>query len=443
MSLTRDEAKGIISRALEMSKADETEVSVEANREANLRYANNEVSTSGDVNDVVIRVQASYGKRSGAASINQFDDDSLRRVVGRAQETARFAPEDPESMPLLSEQSYPDRSFYDEATANAAPETRANIARHAIELARKANLVAAGFITNSGSMTALGNSRGLFAYDRLSRTTFSNTVRTREGNGSGWAGTNADRMDQMNAPALVDTAAEKAVLSRNPRTLEPGTYTVILEPAAVADLLLYLGFQFNARSADEGRSFFSKKGGGTKRGEKVVSDKVTIWSDPADPRAPGPLFADEGLPTARTMWIENGVLSNLTYSRFWAEKMKASPVPSPVNIIMKGGTGSIADLVRSTKNGVLVTRLWYIRFLDPQSVLLTGLTRDGVFKIENGRIRHALRNFRFNDSPISVLSKLDAMSREVRTRGSESEDFSIVCPAVRTQFTFSSASEAV
>ena len=443
MSLTRDEATGIIRRTLEMSKADETEVSIEANREANLRYANNEVSTSGDVSNVVITVSASFGKRRGAASINQSDDDSLRRVVQRAEETARFAPEDPESMPMLGEQKYGDRSFYDESTANAAPETRASVARHALELAKKTNLVAAGFITNSGTISALGNSRGLFAYDRLSRTTFSNTVRTREGNGSGWAGTNADRLDQMNAASLIDTAAEKAVLSKNARTLAPGTYTVILEPAAVADLLYYLSFQLNARSADEGRSFFSKKGGGTKVGEKILSDRVTIWSDPADPRAPGMVFTDEGLPTARNTWVENGVLKNLVYSRFWADKMKAEPVPSPVNVFMKGGNGSIADLVKSTKNGVLVTRLWYIRFLDPQSVLLTGLTRDGVFKIENGKIRHALRNFRFNDSPISVFSKLDAMSREVRTRGSESEDFSIVAPAVRTQFTFSSASEAV
>jgi predicted Zn-dependent protease len=123
--------------------------------------------------------------------------------------------------------------------------------------------------------------------------------------------------------------------------------------------------------------------------------------------------------------------------------MKTEPVPSPVNILMKGGNGSIDDLVRSTQNGILVTRLWYIRFLDPQSVLLTGLTRDGVFKIERGRIRHALRNFRFNDSPVSVLSHIDAMSREMRTRGSESEDYSVVCPAIRTKFTFSSLSDAI
>jgi predicted Zn-dependent protease len=443
VSLTREEARDIIRRTLEMAKADETQVSIDASRDANLRYANNEVSTSGDTSNVVITVQSAFGKKSGSSSINQYDDASLRRVVSRAEETARFAPEDPESMPLLGSQTYMDRAVYDEGTANAAPEYRANIARHAIEVAKKTDLVGAGFITNSGTTSALGNSRGLFAYDRLSRTTFSNTVRTREGGGSGWAGTNADRLAEMNAQALIATAAEKAVLSKNPRTLDPGTYTVILEPAAVADLLYYLSFQLSARSADEGRSFFSRKGGGTKVGEKILSDKVTLWTDPADVRAPRMVFTDEGMPTSRVTWIENGVLKNLVYGRFWAEKMKTEAVPNPVNILMKGGSGTTADLVRNTKNGVLVTRLWYIRYLDPQSVLLTGLTRDGVFKIENGRIRHALRNFRFNDSPISVFSKIDAMSREMRARGSESEDFSIVCPAVRTQFTFSSLSDAV
>ena len=443
MSLTREQARDIIQRTLKLSKAEATEVSIEANREANLRYANNEVSTSGDVNDVVITVEASFGKRTGAASTNQFDSDSLARVVRRAEETARFAPEDPEFMPLLGAQKYEERTAYDEATANAAPEYRAAVARHAIELATKGNLVGAGFFTNSGTVSALGNSAGLFAYDRLSRATFSNTVRTREGSGSGWAGTNVDRIAEMNTRALVATAAEKAVLSRNPRTIEPGTYTVILEPAAVADLVLFLAFALDARPADEGRSFFARKGGGTKIGEKVVSERVTISTDPADPRAPQTVFTGSGLPTRRMTWIENGVLRNLTYSRFWAQKMNAQPAPSPVNIVMKGGSGSVADLVRDTKNGVLVTRLWYIRFLDPANILLTGLTRDGVFKIENGRIRHALRNFRFNDSPISVLSKVDAMSREVRTRGSQSEDFSIVCPAIRTQFTFSSLSEAI
>ncbi len=443
MSLTRDEARDIIQRVLKLSKGDETAVSVSANREANLRYAHNEVSTSGDTSNVVVSVRTSFGKRSGSASTNQIDTDSLRRVMSRAEETARFAREDAEFMSLLGPQTYAERDPYDEATANTPPEYRANIAAKAIELGGKRGLDMAGFFTNSGSIEALGNSKGLFAFNRSTLTTFSNTARTKDGAGSGWAGTNADRLTQMDPLKMVDTAAKKAELSRNARQMDPGPYTVILEPSAVADLLLYFSFTSDARNADEGRSFFAKKGGGTKIGEKIVSDKVTIWTDPSDVRAPGSVFSGEGLPTAKRALIDNGVLRSLSYSRFWAQKMNAEPTPAPTNMIMKGGKGTIDELVRDTKDGVLVTRLWYIRSLDPQTILLTGLTRDGVFRIQNGKIRYAVKNFRWNDSPVAVLSNIDAMSQEYRARGSESEDFAIVCPAIRTKFNFSSLSDAV
>jgi predicted Zn-dependent protease len=170
---------------------------------------------------------------------------------------------------------------------------------------------------------------------------------------------------------------------------------------------------------------------------------VTIWTDPADPRAPGAPFSREGLPTRKMAFVENGVVTNLFYSRFWAEKQGKEPTPDPENAFMKGGTGSLQDLIAGTKKGILVTRLWYIRFVDPQSLLLTGLTRDGTFLIENGKVRSAVKNFRWNDSPIAVFSKIEAMSREVRARGAEGEDMAVVCPAIRTQMTFSSLSDAV
>jgi len=443
VSITREEAQGIIDRVLKMSKADETAVSIQADREANLRYAHNEVSTSGETTNIVVSVRASFKNRSGSASINQFDDQSLERVLRRAEETARFSREDPEFMAALGPQQFATRDAYDSGLAGLAPDYRANIAAKAIELGKKKNLEMAGFFTNSSNVAALGNSKGLFAFNRSTLATFSNTARTKEGNGSGWAGTNASRLTEIDPLKLIDSAAKKGELSRNAKQMDPGTYTVILEPSAVADLLMYFSFAVDARSADEGRSFFAKKGGGTRIGEKVVSDKVTIWTDPSDVRAPGSTFSGEGLPTRRLPLIENGVVKNLSYSRFWAQKMNAEPTPSPTNLIMKGGSGTIDDLVRQTRDGVLVTRLWYIRSLDPQTILLTGLTRDGVFRIQNGKIRHAVKNFRWNDSPVAVLSNIDAMSAEYRARGSESEDFAIICPAVRTKFTFSSLSDAV
>jgi predicted Zn-dependent protease len=441
--LTRDQARAIVERALKISKADECLVSLRGDHDAHVRFAKNEVTTSGDVEDAQLSVQSSFGKRSGRASVNQFDDASLERCVRQAEEIARFAPEDPEHVAVLGSQELKEISAFSEETAALAPERRAEMARKAIELAKAKNVVIAGFFTTSGSVRALGSSRGLFGYHRQTRVTFSATARTTDGKGSGWAGTNAEAWKDIDAVGLAQTAVDKAFRSAAAKELTPGTYTVVLEPAAVGDLLLYMGFAMEARQADEGRSFFAKKGGGNKIGEKVVSDKVTIWTDPADPRAPGAPFSREGLPTRKLNFIENGVVTNLFYSRFWAEKQGKQPTPDPENAFMKGGTGSLQDLIAGTKKGILVTRLWYIRFVDPQSLLLTGLTRDGTFLIENGKIRSAVKNFRWNDSPIAIFSKIEAMSREVRARGAEGEDMAVVCPAIRTQMTFSSLSDAV
>ena len=443
MSLTRTEAREIVDRVLKLAKADETTVSINGDRDANLRFARNEVTTSGDVDNVTLNVRSSFGKRSGGAQTNQFDNESLERVTRRAEEIARFAPEDPEHMTLLGEQTYADLPAFDAATAEASPDYRANIAAKAIDMAKKKDVTIAGFLTNGASFSALGNSKGLFAYHSATSVTFSNTARTNDATGSGWAGGNAEKTSAIDPLALAQTAVEKAFLSRKPKEMPPGTYPVILEPAAVADLLLFLAFAVDARSADEGRSFFAKQGGGTKIGEKIVSDRISIWTDPSDPRAIGRPYASDGLPTRKTSLVENGVVKNLSYSRYWAEKMKKEPTPFPSNLIMKGESGTLSDLIRKTKDALLVTRLHYIRSVDPQTILLTGLTRDGVFKIRNGKIANAVKNFRWNDSPVAVFSKVEMMTKEMRTRGSEAEDFSIVCPAIRTQFTFTSLSEAV
>lgn len=443
MSLSRDEARSLINRILELSTADETSVRLEAVRAANLRYARNEITTSGDASDTTVDVRVSFGSRSGSAETNQFDTESLERTVRRAEEIARFSPEDPEHMPLLTQQKYIETNAYDPATAEADPAWRARIAQQAISLATSRKLETAGFVTNRGSWTAIGNSAGLFAWAPSSLTTYSTTVRTPDGTGSGWAGGNAEAIGALDASDIARKAVNKAELSRDARELEPGLYTVILEPAAVADLLMYMSFSLDARNADEGRSFFSRKGGGTRLGEEILSPHVTIVTDPADDRARGIPFDSSGLPRRKVTIFDAGALKSLSYSRFWADRMKTEPTASPANLIMSGGRGTVEDLVRDTRDGVLVTRLWYIRFLDPQTITLTGLTRDGVFRIRDGRITNAVKNFRWNDSPISVFSSIDAMSAPVRARGSESEDFSIVCPAIRTKFRFSSLSDAV
>lgn len=441
--MTREEARKIISETLELSKADDCQISLVQSRDANLRFARNEVTTSGDTENRVITITSSFGQRSGSATTNQTDRESLARAVALSEQIARYAPEDKERMPLLGGSDYPTVNAWDDETAAAPPSYRAGVVKRAIDTARAKNVVLAGFLTTSAREQAIGNSKGLFAMHRQTAVTYSNTARTNDGTGSGWGGSNGERIASFETKPLIDVAIEKAIKSTRAKELAPGTYTVILEPAAVADLVSYLAPSLDARSADEGRSFFAKKGGGSKIGDLVVSPKVSIYSDPSDARAATSPFTGEGLPIPKTTWIEKGTLRNLPTSRFWAQKQNRTAIPNPQNLFMEGEDRSMEELIRGTKRGVLITRLWYIRFVDPQQILLTGLTRDGAFLIENGRIRHAVKNFRWNDSPISALSNIEAMSRPVRARGSESEDFPIVVPAIRTRFTFSSLSDAV
>ncbi len=206
-------------------------------------------------------------------------------------------------------------------------------------------------------------------------------------------------------------------------------------------------FSADARQADEGRSFFSKKGGGNRIGDQIVGEKVKIYSDPMYPLAPSVSFDFQGLPITPIVWVENGSMKNLFYSRFWAEKMGKAPTAQPSNVIMDGGTATMADLIAGTERGVLVTRFWYIRPLDPQTILLTGLTRDGLFLIEKGKVTRAVKNMRWNESPIVALNNIDAMTpveRVVSGEGLGGSGLALVCPAARIrEFTFSSASDAV
>jgi predicted Zn-dependent protease len=228
--------------------------------------------------------------------------------------------------------------------------------------------------------------------------------------------------------------------------IEPGRYTVILEPTAVGNLVQLVAFQFSARSADEGRSFFTKPGGGTKIGMKVVDERVTLTSDPSDPDAPATPFTPEGLPVPTTTWIENGVVKNLAYDRYWAQKQGKAPTPFGGTLRMSGGHTSIEEMIAATSRGILVTRFWYIRPVDPRTILYTGLTRDGTFLIENGKLTRAVKNLRYNESPIFMLNNLEAMGRPVRVSASEAggPGLAIVVPPIKVRdFSFTSLSDAV
>ena len=427
--LSKDDAKKILEKVIGFSKADGIEANLNGTDGGNIRYARNSVSTAGENSDVSLSVQTFFGKKSGGASINEFDDASLEKVVRRAEELAQLAPENPEFMGLLDPQTYgAEPKTFIESTAKITPDYRAQAAANSIEPASKKDVTAAGFLEDSRGFSSVMNSKGMFAYNQSTSVDFTVTMRTNDGTGSGWVARNFNDVSKLNTAEASRIAIDKALQSRNAKAIEPGKYTVILEPNAASDLIGLMFQGFNARTADEGRSYMSKKGGGTKLGEKIVDERVHIYTDPWNEEVPvgnwagggGGRFGGGGgggQPRKKMDLIKDGVVSNLIYDRYWASQKNVESVPNPGNRIMVGGTASIEDMIKDTKKGVLVTRFWYIRAVDPQTLLFTGLTRDGTFYVENGKIKHPVKNFRFNESPIIMLNNLETLGKPMRVDG--------------------------
>jgi predicted Zn-dependent protease len=442
--MSRDDARALVERVVKMSKADEIQVNIAGGHQTNVRFADNRISTSGGVSDLSISVSSAFGPKHAVASTNDVSDAGLERAVRQSETLARLAPDDPEAMPLLGPQTYRETRSYFESTATLTPQARAEPARRAIGAAKAdGTLKAAGFVAAGAGMEAIGNNRGLFAYQPSTSVNYTLTVRTTDGTGSGWAGADHPDWSQVDFKAVADTAIHKARLSRNPQPIAPGRYTVILEPQAVGDLVQRMANALNARTADEGRSAFAKRGGGTRIGERIVDEGVTLFSDPSDPQLLNAPFDEQGLPLARQTWIENGVLKTLAYSRFWAAKQGRQPTGSANALKLTGGDASVDDMIRATPRGVLVTRFWYIRPVDPRTLLFTGLTRDGTFLIEEGKISRPVQNLRFNESPLFMLNNVEMVGRPVRIAGTESGG-NVALPALKVrEFNFTSVSEAV
>ncbi|MEP6764664.1 MAG: TldD/PmbA family protein [Gemmatimonadaceae bacterium] len=442
--LTRDEAQAIIAKAVKMSKADGIDVAINTYYNGNVRFAANQTSTSGGTTDAQLSIQSSFGPKHASVSTNDLSDEAIKRAVDQSERIAKLAPDDPEAMPAVGPQQYTSVNAYFESTANLTPEDRAKACLIALTMARQAgDLKAAGFLTTGVGASAIGNKSGVFAYRRVTNSNYTLTVRSNDGTGSGWAAADHPDFAQLNATSVAERATEKARASRNPVAIEPGRYTVILEPQAVGDLVQLISNYTDARSSDEGRSPFAKQGGGNKIGEKICDPRVTLLSDPADPQLLGQSFDGEGMPLGRQVWVENGVLKQLYYSRFWGKKQNKPATPAPSTFKMMGGTESIDDLVKGTTRGVLVTRLWYLREVDPRTILYTGLTRDGTYLVENGKVTKALKNFRFNESPLFMLNNLEALGKAERLAGTE-QGGDVVMPAIRVKdFNFTSLSDAV
>ena len=444
MSLySKEEARKIVEKVVHFSKADGCQVNLNGAVGGNIRYARNSVSTAGENSDATLVIQSYFGKKAGTATINEFDDTSLEKVVRRSEELATLAPENPEFMEPLPQQTYGESKTFSDTTAKITPDFRAQAAANSIQLARKSDVTAAGFLEDSNTVAAMMNSKGLFAYNRATNATYTVTMRTNDGTGSGWVTRDYNDVSKLNTAEASTVAIDKALRSRNAKAIEPGKYTVILEPAASAELLRNLLFNMNARPADEGRSFLSKKGGGTKLGEKIFDERINFYTDPWHNEVPASPWTPDGQARKKMNIIRNGVVKNIFYDRYWASQNNVESVPFPGNAILDGGTTTLEEMINDTKKGILVTRFWYIRTVDPQTLLYTGLTRDGTFFIENGKIKHPIKNFRFNESPVIMLNNIEALGKQVRvSAGGGGVNFFLPYMKIR-DFTFTSLSDAI
>lgn len=451
MLLSQEESKRIIDKVLSLSKAEDCEVSVGAQEQVQTRFANNSITTSGRHNDVTIAISVTTkDHRNGTTSVNETTDEALKAAVEKAEEIASLSPPDAEYIEPLGPQQYPNINSFDAATAKATHADLIPGVKEAVSAAETKKLKTAGFYTKTATSNSFGNRKGNFGYAQRTTANLSVTARTPDGTGSGWASADSYKLSEIPHAELARIASEKGMMSQKPRKLEAGKYTVVLEPGAVRDLVPLIAGAFNARTTEEGRSLFSKRGGGTRLGEKMFSEKVTLRTDPFDPRNPGLPWAGGGgfggfgggggansLPAAKMTWIEKGVVKNLSYNRFWAQKRNVAPTPGVGSVILEGEDHSLEDLIKSTEKGLLVTHFFYIRFVNPQTLQYTGLTRDGVFMIENGKIAYPVNNFRWNESPVNCLANVEMMSRPVRINN-------MLLPAMKIRdFNMSTISDAV
>ena len=444
MTLDRDESLRICDTVLSRAKtagAEDAAVSVQSSIESHARFADNRITTSGRAEDLDITATVWVGKRRGSASGNDPGGDALTRLAEEAVQIARVSPVHREYVPTLGAVEYPESRGFAAGTADVDPVARAAALDAVLDACRAAKVTGAGFHTARASAIAAATANGNRRYFRSSEAGLSVTARSADGTGSGYfAGDHFD-LARLDTKRIAEQAVGKAVRSRAPKPIEPAAYPVILEPQAVADLLGFLANSFDARTADEGRSAFSAKGGKTRVGEKLFDERINIYSDPMHAELPGAPGTDEGVPAARVTLVKAGVLDTLRYTRYWAQERKQTPTPGPVNYIVESAAPPLAvdDMIKGMDRGLLISRFWYVRLVDPRTLVLTGLTRDGLWWIEKGRLSHPVRNLRFNQSVLAMLApwNVDAI-------GAPQRRSPLMVPALKLNaFSFTSVSDAI
>jgi PmbA protein len=450
--LTKDKAAEIFAQIKKHSTADEVEAMIYGGKFALTRFANNTIHQNVAEENYSVSVRTAFDGRTARATTNKFDGDSLTRVVQASESLAKVQHPDSDllSMPDAGEgaratQARPNRHFAQ--TAGLTPELRADGVEKIVRVATRHNLTTAGIFSSSESVEGIFNSRGLNDWHAQTSSEISITMLAADS--SGWQKANSPDVSQLDSAALAEISARKAIESASPREVPPGKYTVILEPAAVLDMSGFMFWDFGGLSILDQRSFLNQR-----VGTQIFGSNINIWDDAAHPLQSGTPFDGEGVPRERVQLVENGIVKRLVYARATAEKMKKSEFKDKVGPVAATGHGfslpnemgeapmntvfgtppdpkTIEQMITSTERGVLVTRLWYIREVDPYEKILTGMTRDGTFYVEDGKVRHGILNFRFNESLIHMLSNVEAMGTPVRASGEES--FDMVAPPMKVK----------
>ena len=436
--LSSRELRGIIETVLRLAGstgAEETEVHVDEVADALTRFANNGIHQNVFEHVVTVSARTAAGGRTARATTNRLDEDSLRATIEASRSLAHSQPRDPKLLPMLGQQRYRPVNRFIKATAGVTPQDRARAVRLACDLAAKKGQVAAGIFSSGMSQTAVGNSRGLFATYCETHSQFSITMQ--EGQAASWAKADSADVREIHPQKLAERASERAHLAAKTQELAPGRYTVILEPAAVLDLVGFLFYDFAATAVQDKRSCLNDR-----VGKPLFGKNINIVDDVFHPLQKGAPFDGEGMPRQKVLLVDRGVPKKLVYSRASAKAARRTPTghgfalpneygEAPMNLVFSGGDCSVEKMVASTDRGLLVTRLWYIREVDPYEKVMTGMTRDGLFLVENGRVTGALKNFRFNHSLIEMLRNVELMSPAVRATGEES--FEMVVPAMKVR----------
>ena len=439
--ISQDEALALIDFAIAQSQGDSTFVSLSASETALSRFSENQISQNVRKNTFSLTVTSYFGKQSASASTTELDRDAIALTVKRAEDLASIAPEDPEWVELLPPQTYADRQpAFDRPTATLSPLKKGEIIQQVCILSRDAGVNGSGTLSFKAGLNAIGNSKGLRGCDRTTEADFSYTARIN--NGSSWNRCTAFSIEELPIVELTKKVIARAIASQNPKAIEPGDYTVIFEPSAFASLLPWVIWNLDARAADEGRSFMSLRDAdgnptGNKVGEQLFNPIVQVQRNAAHPLLQGGRFFGNGLSNEPLDIIKDGIPQTLSYSRYWAKEQGEEPTGAMYPIVMTGSDKTLADLIASTERGIFVSRAWYVRYVNPRTLEVTGMTRDGTFLIEDGKISYPIKNLRFNQCLPEMLNNVVELSETKRCGGA-------VIPGCKVDnFHFSSITDSI